>query len=836
MADKQKTKERPAQRSLTPNRNLYSSFNEAHRNIAPPTPKLPFETVLGNGQRLTQEQLEQVEQILSDANRSKDSEEPESKVRTEETELPSTSTQSGNGTNFTTHSAQSAVEAKRETICKDPRASSVYPSDDEYAFIDTSISSLPEAKAKQEQPHPADDPFASRNALDNWQDSSSIYPEDAVSLGQVSDDEPVPEVKLEPKSSPIMASRTTLPPPVATSSQDRSQQDPQSHFDDLPKWKDSFGYFDSTQLSSQNVTRFPIFLDPFTGCSPAFPRMPQPQPQPQPVAKAEETKTEAKYDGQASKASESWFNAQDNGTASSSRLNPFHAFSGCSSQESEDDDFEELQSKYKEEFTRLSAEKEVSQALRHVTGISQPSSGLVVNRTRSSHTHDLRNSPYNPAKTQQQGFYHAPAIQPSWKVTSSGVKVPVANQHHGPDDINTPAAEPYSAIDNTNMAAMASTADERAGFDGEEDWRTVTDDREFPTGAVGRVMTGSSIANVSDRVLIQHPNAHEARRAPSATGPWWKRTAGTQPVTSPLSPFPNLGFPTPPQPTVPPNRRQQDWHDVELDSLSPSLQHPGSRPRSDTGETFNGLSQSKFPFPLVSREDASRIQAVRRASGLEDHTLSGSLVSPTMRPNSSIQDSSYGLSRPDNRKDSAHSQFSQTKNGSYHETFSSHRQNTWGNQPTSGLPARPSPLQERAPTAASGKAARVTHRAAADALANQRAREGSPHLFTREGARVISTDVELAGIAGPNMLSERAQRRSKLFYRGVMAITLIIPFVGWAMTSCRADSMLAAITQGECSGLSHGQRRNMRMMMFGGFALWCIAVVVVLIITAATRH
>ncbi|KAH0444307.1 hypothetical protein CcaCcLH18_00532 [Colletotrichum camelliae] len=828
MADKQKTKERPAKRSLTPNRNLYSSFNEAHRNIAPPTPKLPFEAVLGNGQRLTQEQLEQVEQILSDANRSKDSAEPECKVKTEEPSIG----QSGHGTNFTTHSSQSTVEPKRETTKKDPRASSVYPSDDEYAFIDTSIPSLPEVKAKQEQSHLADDPFSSRNALDHWPDSSSIYPEDAISLSGVSDDELVPEVKPEPKSSPIMASRTTLPPPVATSSQDRSQQDLQSHFDDIPKRQDSFGYFDAPQLSGQNAAHFPIFLDSVTGCFPAFPRMPQPQH----VHQVEETKTEAKYDGRASKVSESRFNAQDNGTASSSQLDPFHAFSGCSSQESEDDDFEELQPKYKKKFTRLNAEKEVSQALRHVTGISQPSSGLVVNRTRSSQTHDLRNSPYNPAKTQQQGFYHAPAIQPSWKVTSSGVKVPVATQHHGADDINSPAAEPYSAIDNTNMATMASAADERAGFDGEEDWRTVTDDREFPTGVVGRVMTGSSIANVSDRVLIQHPNAREARRAPSATGPWWKRNAGTQPVTSPLSPFPNLGFPTPPQPTVPPNRRQQNWHDVELDSLSPSLQQAGSRPRTDTGETFNGLSQSKFSFPLVSREDASRIQAVRRASGLEDHTLSGSLVSPTMRPHSSIQDSSYGLSRPDNRKDSAYSQFSQTKNVSYHDAFSSHRQNTWGNQPTSGLPARPSPLQERAPTAASGKAARMTHRAAADALANQRAREGSPHLFTREGARVISTDVELAGIAGSNMLSERAQRRSKLFYRGVMAITLIIPFVGWAMTSCRADTMLAAITQGECSGLSHGQRRNMRMMMLGGFALWCIAVVVVLIITAATRY
>ncbi|KAF9878638.1 hypothetical protein CkaCkLH20_04130 [Colletotrichum karsti] len=842
MTDKQSAKERPSKRSLTPNRSIYTSFNEAHRNIAPPTPKLPFEADLGNEEPLTPEQ---VEKILNDPNLSNSSRELEDKAKSQDHEHSSVINQAAHDTKITSRSSQSAVESQSKTTNYGRQASvSICGSEDEHAFLDTSVSSLQDSKSKSYEVDPEYDPFASQHAMDNYPDASSFYPEDGAAYSPgVSDDDFVPNhVKLDPESSPILASLPTLLPPVAASSQDPSQHATQSHFDDVTKKQQATDYFNTTHVSGQNSTQYPISFENGANPTPDDPSMPM-------SSTKDETKTESSYDGDISEVSEDQFIDQDKGKASSSRLNPFHAFSAAASSTQESEvNFEQVQPDSKKFFLRPLAEKDVSRALHCATGISQPSSGLIVGRTRPSHTSNsgLHGSPYKNGKPQQEGFYHAPAIQPSWKVTTSGVKVPVPNPYTGNDETNMRETQPYDTIDNTHMATMASTADERTRLDGDEDWRTVTDDREeFPTGAMGRVMTGSSIANVSDALLIRQQAQYQGRRPPSTTTAWWEMAKST-PVASPTVPSPTVPFPPmadlptpigPPSPVFYRNQRQNQFEEIELGPMSPS----------GAAQILDGNGRlTRFPFPLVAREDAARIQAVRRASGIEDQTLSGRMTSTGFR-SSSIQDSSHFLTRPSLRKDSARSLFSRINNPNFDCRSVWTPENPF-QRPATELAARP-----RASTAASRNWGVNTPRAsAASSLATSQrdSRPVSPHLVSTEvapryeafqavrNAGGRGTDSELADMAataGDAALSLMAQRRQRAYYVAVMAATLLLPMVGWAILTWHGDRVLSAITHGECSGLSYNQRRNLRMMLLGGCALWGIAVVVGLITTAATR-
>ncbi|KAL0935065.1 uncharacterized protein CTRU02_209656 [Colletotrichum truncatum] len=845
----------PSKRSLTPNRPIYSSFNEAHRNIAPPTPKVAFDEDLRNQTKLTPEQ---VDDILRDSNESKNFRKFKDKVFLEETKK-SVNIQTGCEMSPTSPESLSAMNSQSKTADHTSNQAfnasiSVCASENEYAFIETSVTSH-NSKDAGNQPAATRDPFASQTSLNNFPDASSFYPEDGAPYSpDATDDEFILDtIKLDPKSSPILASLPVLPPPAVLGPQNSIGQTSQTHIDDITKKNAVSGFFNATQESTHNIIQQPIFTDQGTPLGSSVPSLPQHGD------KKETTKLELQYDADVSEISEDHIKENDKDEASVSRLNPFHAFSACSSKESEMK-CEQIETESKKLFMRPHAEKEVSRALHHATGISQPSSGLIVDRTHPSRIKDLHSSPYKTGNTQETEFYHAPAIQSSWEVTASGVKVPVPIPHARSDEASMQEAEPYDAIGNSQPTRMSKGVKGRADIDMDDDWRTVTDDRDgFPVGTVGRVITGSSIANVSDALLIQN-QYNQSRRVPSATTAWWGKPSAILPLPSPSAPFPLLdSLPSRPPPIIPRRQRQPEyWEDIELESVAAPMRTTSRMAK--TGQVGH-KEYANLPFPLVPREDAARRQAVRRASGLEDQTLSGRVLSPGMRI-SSTQDSTYALPRPAVRKDSARSLFSRINNPSFdcRDLFvSEHQQNPF-RQPehefySSQFALRPRPSQnprDRASTTTSRKMNRISPQAAAEALAidQQINRPMSPHLYSTEvlaryrafhavrNAGGRGTDSELADMAATVddlPLSDMAQRRQKIFYCVIMTTTLFLPFVGYIILACRADHILSAITHGECSGLSYAQRRNLRIMQLGGFGVWGVAVAAGLIVLAATR-
>ncbi|KAK2042525.1 hypothetical protein LZ31DRAFT_623472 [Colletotrichum somersetense] len=860
MLNNQDTQERPSKRSLTPNRPLYNSFNEAHRHIVLPTPKTPIEEDLCVEGQLTHEQIEEILEV-SNAPR-----QLAAQTNAKQSQQPAAENQSGHESKFTNQSSVSAIESQTKSTDQGPHAStSLCESDNENTFVNSSVSSI-HAKEKVNQYNATDNPFDGQQATFDCPDASSFYPEDGDGHYPASadDDSSQDRVKLEPKSSPALASSPTLPPPIAPDSKRLSQQLPQSHLDDVIKKNPTIDNLEATHLSGQNGTLYPIFID--RGALPP-PAILTTQPIP---TTAHVTRPESHYDGDISDTSEGQFIGEDKGKASVSRLNPFHAFSGTSSHAS-DTNAQPSEPEDKKVFLRPHAEKEVSQALHHATGLSLPSSGLIVRQGLSSRTYNSQQSPYRMRSSQQkEDFYHTPAIHSDWQITQSGIKVPVSTVHNE-DEVNMQATEPYSAIDNTRMATVASgDTENRTGLEGDEDWRTVTDDREFPTGAVGRVMTGSSIANVSDALLVRQNQrtGAPAGRKPSATKAWWEK--GTQQLSM-ASRSPSPSFVRPPSRVFQQRQlHQEGWEEIELEPM-PTPYRDFSWPRiraereraQQAMETTQSASNAyvNLPFPLLPLEDAARRQAVRRASGLEDQTLSGRILSPGLSLSS--QGGSHVPLRPTMRKNSAHSTFSHIKNTGFdcHKlSIPGHRENTLG-QPaheycsTQYSGRAPTPLsRERASTAAAARRnTSASHQAAVGALANDPSagRRSSPHLYSEEvmaryralqAVRQLGgqgTDSELADMAASVRdlpLSGRAVHRQKAFYCAIMATTGVLPFVGFAILALSGDRLLAAITRGECSGLSFHQRRNLRIMLLVGCGVWVVAFAAGLISLLALRN
>ncbi|OHE96708.1 hypothetical protein CORC01_08025, partial [Colletotrichum orchidophilum] len=877
--------QRPSKRSLTPNRPLYDSLNEAHRHIAPPTPKIPieFDGQLDDEEKLTQEQ---VENILSASNESPSQpHEFTSQKASESPQLPIATDISGSQTEFNQPTSTSAVNPETETTAHGPRGSpSQCLSDDDNAFVDSSESSFQES---QEQPYQQDhinDPFDSQHAAADYPDASSFYPEDGADYSLASTDEgSMDKVKIEPNSSPALASSPVLSPPAASSSSRHTQQVPQSpHIDDVVKKEPASGYFDTTHLSGLNGTQYPIFLDhdalqpgnnrnhyPIFIDRGALPPPPIPADQPVPTIE-QATQSE-------SEASDNQITSQDKGKAPVKLLNPFHAFSNASSHAS-DHNVEQSEPDKEKIFLRPHAEKEVSRALHHVTGLSQPSSGLI-GRVRPSHLQSSRQSPYHSHSGQQKNdFYHAPAIQPDWQITQSGIKVPVPTSLTV-DEIGMQATEPYNAIDNTRMATIASEdAEERTGLEGDEDWRTVTDDCELPTGFVGRVITGSSIANVSDALLVQQqqqrpvarPTAHNKGRmpttAPARSRAWWEKST---PLPSIPSRSASPSFPSPPGRALQHRQRRQDgWEEIELDPMpAPYRDFSWDRVRNDRAQQTEEAVQTShahneyanLPFPLVPREDAARLQAFRRASGLEDHTLSGHIVSPGLA--SSSHGSSHVYPRPALRQKSARSFFSRTENPGFNRRniYIDRQQTPFGQPAREYFPtqyssvSRPQTDQTRdGRVSTPSKMATISHQAAAEALAIDQSagRSTSPHLYSSEVMERyralqavrqlggLGTDTELADMAATvrdQSLSESAVRRRAVFYYAVMGATLLLPFVGAVTLVWSWDRVLAGLTRRECTGLSFHQRRNLRIMLLVGMGVWVAAFVAGLVAFLSLR-
>ncbi|KAL2882920.1 hypothetical protein SGCOL_001610 [Colletotrichum sp. CLE4] len=854
MTDNHGIKERPPKRSLTPNKALYASFNEAHRHIAPPTPEIPieFDGHLGDEEQLTEEQ---VEDILSASNESsaKSQDSKDQKVP-KNLELLAEPDASGHQHKFDKQASPSAVESQIQTNDHD-RQGSASPdlSDGDNAFIDCSHSSFQESKEQHDRPDSIDDPFNSQHAATEYPDASSFYPEDGDDFSLASTDTgSMNIIKVEPKSSPVLASSPILSPPVAASpSWHTEEADQSSHIDDVVKKETPSGYFNTTHLSGLNGTQYPIFLDhealqpgnqsshfPIFIDRGAFPPFSISTDQPVPTIE-QAPQSDSNYDGDASEYSDDKITCQDKGKAPVKLLNPFHAFSNASSQAS-DHNVEQSEPGKEKIFLRPHVEKEVSRALQHVTGLSQPSSGLI-GRVRQSHLQSSHQSPYHSNSDQQKNdFYHAPAIQPNWQITQSGIKVPVpVPAPYTGDEITMQATQPYNAINHTRMATIASEdAEERTGLEGDKDWQTITDDREYPTGFMGRVMTGSSIANVSDALLSQ-----------SMVGEIYSSTVN--PVLFRLSFLPITSC----------NRRriQGDWDEIELGPMpAPYPDFSWDRVRNNRAQDDEEAAQpsrnefANLPFPLVPREDAARTQAFRRASGLEDHTLSGQIVSPGLP--SSSNGGSHVYPRPALRKNSARSFFSRTENqGIDRRTiFIDRQQHPFGWPTREYFPTQYSSVsrpqtadQARARKRISvpSKIATASHQAAAEALAIDQSAgcRASPHLYSSEvmeryrALRAVrqlggrGTDTELADMAATvrdqTPLPRGAVCRQAVFYYAVMGATLLLPFVGAVTLVWSWDRVLAGLTGGECTGLSFHQRRNLRIMLLVGMALWVAAFV-----------
>ncbi|KAJ0160291.1 hypothetical protein CTA2_8217 [Colletotrichum tanaceti] len=853
MSGNQDIKERLSKRSLTPNRPLYESFNEAHRHIAPATPKLPIDEEFCNEDQLTPEQ---VEDILHNSSTSRELEEH---AKSKHSKLPGPENQSGHETKSTNLTSCSAIESQSQTKTTDhgPHESvSPCDSNDENAFVDSSVSSIHKSSYQINQQGHNDNPFEGQQKTFDYLESSSFYPEEGADyeLPSTDEDSAYDKVKLEPNSSPALASSPTLPPPVIPDSKHSFPQLPQSHLDDVMKKEATSGHLDATHLSGQNGTQYPIFID--RGVLPP-PSIPATQPFP---AIQHVFQSESQYDGDISEVSKDQFVGQNKENpkapkASTSRLNPFHAFSGTSSHAS-DTNPQPSEPENKKVFLRPHAEKEVSQALHHVTGLSLPSSGLIVRQGLSSRTYNSQQSPYRTHTTQQkEDFYHAPAIQPGWQITQSGLKVPVSTSHNE-DETNMQETEPYSPIDNTRLATVASgDTEDRTGLEGDEDWRTVTDDREFLPGTVGRVMTGSSIANVSDALLVQQKRrpAASAQRRPSATKAWWEK--GSQMPSLP-SRSPSPTFPSPPGRIFQQRqRRNQGWEEIELEPMpAPYRDFSWQRIRAEREQARQAMEATQtggnvyanLPFPLIAREDAARRQAVRRASGLEDQTLSGRILSPGLPLSSQGGSSAFPLQAI--RKDSARSMFSRIDN----PNFDFRNLSMPERQPPSS--GRSQAGRGRASTTTTARqVAAISQQAAVEALAIDQSagRRASPHLYSAEvmaryramqAVRQIGgqgTDSELADMAatvGDLPLSGVAARRQKAFYIAAMVATCLFPFVGFALLACSADKLLAGVTRGECSGLSFHQRRNLRIMLLVGCGVWVVSFVAGLITLLALRN
>ncbi|TEA10802.1 hypothetical protein C8034_v008700 [Colletotrichum sidae] len=700
--------------------------------------------------------------------------------------------------------------------------------EDENAFIDESIYSADEPQDyKQTGNQVAHDTHLA--AASDFPETSSFYPEDGTYLNSDDTEDPfVLEEVLQARSSPILVSMPNLPPPVAPSYPRASQT--HSHFDDVTKKQAASDHVGPAFSDDQNATSYTSGFQSTTTSSEM------------PSSSAQETDDGGnKYDADVCQESEGQFvGHQDKGMGSASRLNPFHSASIGSSQES-DMGFDFPAPEGSKTFTGPFVEKEISRALHEATGISQPSSALVVGRTRPSRSHALQDSPdqSRPQGSTAAGFYHAPAIQPSQNVTPSGVKVKVSVGGPSPygdaDAMNMRETLPYNYIDSTQMATADIADTNKDAQDGEDDWRTVTEDREheFPVAAMGRVITGSSIANVSDDLLIAHQSQNfrqtpATRRVPSAQVWWGQNNSSVRPpIPSPLVPFPSLPSPQ----RVLSRRAQTGYEDIELNDYPTSP--PWERFDIQDEARIDRSEFSNLPFAVVPREVAARRQAARRASGLEDQTLSG---------RESFVRASRGFSNPSSfqppfpcvRRDSVKSAFSHVDNRNF--TIDS-------------LYTPERPYGTSRPRAATDRALASPGSVQAAALERQLGRPLSPRLYNAAvltnylGVNAVrsaggrGTDSELADMAitARDAAAEPALRRQAIFYWAVMGATLVAPMVGFAVLNCGGDAILASLTNGECSGLSYQQRRNLRFMLLAGLALWASAVFAGLVALAALR-
>ncbi|KAG7132508.1 hypothetical protein HYQ45_009161 [Verticillium longisporum] len=520
------------------------------------------------------------------------------------------------------------------------------------------------------------------------------------------------------------------------------------------------------------------------------------------------------------------------------------------------------------------AEKEVSSALREVIGISQPSSGQLLrfrdDRTPSTPAFDtakfasrLREEKRKQAERNKQGggFYNSSAINSAWHMSDTEIKIPTSPFPIHSSDLGTPEPkEPWSHIDlrdggnDSPWTAMPATSSV-AGH--AQDWVTVSEEQQddplrTPGVSMGRVLTGSSVANYSDHLLIANrPESipiHDPRAIDPNLMPWWDKLPSAGPVSVTRQDSCQSGlFPFNPRGVqgalskLSSNGRQSkyerfdDQQGLEMQPL-PTEKHHTSRnpfrrgqPRPITSSTQTAPDDnSQAPlvaarplsnyehlhFPLVALQDAQRIQGYRRASGLEDQTTSGRSV--RYQPMVARGSQRTLLVTPPPRTYARASSLYSTDlpNQSLHGGETA-RSSYYGD-----------PLRQN-PTMVSGMISgspfeRRPGNAAADRLSRRSAHltgglRPRPHLTTRSMTRRYQegTDPELGRLAGSESsyrrhrslpLSPEAQKRQTFFFLLTVVINVPLPFWGLAVLYGKMDSAVSWCTKGEAYGLAERHR------------------------------
>ncbi|KAL9942652.1 hypothetical protein ACHAPW_008133 [Verticillium nonalfalfae] len=694
------------------------------------------------------------------------------------------------------------------------------------------------------------------------------------------------EEKTQPQTTPAKESRASGKEnfPQAT----KTEEGASPHYDDIKKRSAAQSGFEVTPLSGRGSMQP---LGDACAPSPVLPTLPlrregkdKPQSFSQVVKKTDiqDDKLHALAKGR----------KRDFSTGGNSDPgDPFGGFK-TNSDHSISDIYDGFETDRKYSFLCSPAEKEVSSALREVIGISQPSSGQLLrfrdDRTPSTPAFDtakfasrLREEKRKQAERNKQGggFYNSSAIDSAWHMSETEIKIPTSPFPIHSSDLGTPEPEePWSHIDlrdggnDSPWTAMPATSSV-AGH--AQDWVTVSEEQHddplrSPVVSMGRVLTGSSVANYSDHVLIaKRPESipiHDPRAINPNLMPWWDKlpSAGKPSQVSPTGP------PTHSDGKKPVSVTRQDSCQSGLFPFNPrgvqgALSKLSSTGRQSKYERFDdqqGLEMQPLPteknksshnpfrrgqprpitsstqtapddnsqaplfaarplsnyehlhFPLVALQDAQRIQGYRRASGLEDQTTSGRSVRYQPMVARSSQRTLLLTPPPRTYVRTSSLYSTDLPNPSLHGGETA-RSSYYGNRLRQN-PAMVSGMISGSPSE------RRPGNPAADRLSRHSAHltgglRPRPHLTTRSMTRRYQegTDPELGRLAGSESsyrrhrslpLSPEAQKRQTFFFLLTVVINVPLPFWGLAVLYGKMDSAVSWCTKGEAYGLAERHR------------------------------
>ncbi|ROT43627.1 hypothetical protein SODALDRAFT_43557 [Sodiomyces alkalinus F11] len=635
-------------------------------------------------------------------------------------------------------------------------------------------------------------------------------------------------------------------------------------------------------------------------------------------------------------------------------FDPFAVFDTDSDHSISDAPQDPFEDDRKYSFLRPAAEKEVSRALRNASDLSHPLFAQVI-RLEETYSPSPPIPSFDPAKfaerlreekerqkeierreSQRKGrtehFYKSSVIQSAWKTPDNGIRIPTSPP---PPSSTTSLArasgnrpcgdldrKDYTATPFFNNKFGGATAGAPSVTESGNDWVTVSDEQNAPTRTparallgkpMGRVVSGSSIANYSDHVFpplnhqesgysSQHPNLDERDVA------WWEsipysqssnpgelgeaaRTCHSQ-WSGTRPPFSQDGFERsavhglgisqvrgffsnskrdevfdddermelrslPKRQERNKNKAAEDQSNAQCygSPLTWTVRDPLSSPLAQDWDDQRVVAESdrlsrkypSLPFPLLPLKEAARIQAHRRASGLEDQTESGSSVTyHPMTPR--LRQPSSTLPSP--------------------PTPSLHREAMLYSPPGSTLAPTPQsqqPLPRPCPTYLPSRSNGVEESYCENpflSLSEQRliahtSRFGSghssdstqrgrssiyrPRLNTRSTVRRYheDTDPELGAMAaryrlsGPRSfgtISDAARYRQTLFFLLTLLINIPLPVFGITVLFGKLDSGISWWTHGEVHGLAPHQLEWVRIQLVAEGSIYLMMTILLVVV------